>query len=321
MATLLDIADLRLEIGSADGALVPVDGVSLTVERGRTLALVGESGCGKTLTCLAVAGLLAPNVRRCGGRITLDGAALEPDAGEAAAVRRHEVGMIFQDPTGSLNPVRTIGWQVAEAFVLRAGLSRAAAERRAVELLELVGIPEPKRRARAYPHELSGGMNQRAMIAMAVAGDPSLLICDEATTALDVTIQAQILDLLRRLQRELAMAIVFVTHDLATVAQMADEVAVMYAGRVVEHAPLRPLFKTPRHPYTYGLLASLPGVDDAGGRLATIPGTVPPLWAMPEGCRFAPRCGRASARCRAEAPALEPLDRATRAACFHPVGP
>jgi oligopeptide/dipeptide ABC transporter ATP-binding protein len=321
MTALLDISDLRLEIGSADGALVPVDGVSLTVERGRTLALVGESGCGKTLTCLAVAGLLAPNVRRVAGRIMLDGTALEPDAGEAANLRRHEVGMIFQDPTGSLNPVRTIGWQVAEAFVLRAGLSRAAAERRAVELLELVGIPEPQRRARAYPHELSGGMNQRAMIAMAVAGDPSLLICDEATTALDVTIQAQILDLLRRLQRELAMAIVFVTHDLATVAQMADEVAVMYAGRVVEHAPLRPLFKTPRHPYTHGLLASLPGVDDAGGRLATIPGTVPPLWAMPEGCRFAPRCGRASARCRAEAPALAPLDQATRAACFHPVNP
>ena len=321
MATLLDISDLRLEIGSADGPLVPVDGVSLMVERGRTLALVGESGCGKTLTCLAVAGLLAPNIRRVGGRITLDGTALEPDAGEAAAVRRRQVGMIFQDPTGSLNPVRTVGWQVAEAFVLRAGLSRRAAERRAVEFLELVGIPEPKHRARAYPHELSGGMNQRAMIAMAVAGDPSLLIADEATTALDVTIQAQILDLLRRLQRELAMAIVFVTHDLATVAQMADEVAVMYAGRVVEHAPLRPLFKTPRHPYTHGLLASLPRLDDAGGRLATIPGTVPPLWAMPDGCRFAPRCGRASARCRADAPALEPLDQATRAACFHPVSP
>jgi len=321
MAILLDISDLRLEIGSAESVLVPVDGVSLTVERGRTLALVGESGCGKTLTCLAVAGLLAPNIRRMAGRITLDGASLEPDTGEAAAVRRRKVGMIFQDPTGSLNPVRTIGWQVAEAFLLRAGLSRAAAERRAVELLELVGIPEPKRRAQAYPHELSGGMNQRAMIAMAVAGDPSLLLCDEATTALDVTIQAQILDLLRRLQRELSMAIVFVTHDLATVAQMADEVAVMYAGRVVEHAPLRPLFKSPSHPYTQGLLASLPGVDDAGGRLETIPGTVPPLWAMPEGCRFAPRCGRASQRCRTETPALAAVGATTRAACFHPVQP
>lgn len=316
---LLDIAQLRLEIVAAGGTLVPVDGVSIGVDRGRTLALVGESGCGKTLTCLAVAGLLAPNIRVAGGHIRLGGQALEPDAGEARALRRRQVGMIFQDPTNSLNPVRTIGWQVAEAFVLRAGLSRRAAQGRAIELLELVGIPEPRRRARSYPHELSGGMNQRAMIAMAVAGDPSLLIADEATTALDVTIQAQILELLRRLQRELAMAIVFVTHDLATVAQMADDVAVMYAGRIVERAPVRALFKAPRHPYTKGLLGSLPGRDARGLALDAIPGTVPPLWAMPAGCGFAPRCPRAGDRCAAAKPPLAPVGDATAAACFHPV--
>ncbi len=315
---VLDVDDLKVVIPSPAGDLVLVDGVGFGVDAGRTLAVVGESGCGKTLTCLTVMGLLPRVCRVAAGRVRLDGADVLGDEPEKRHRRRQGLAMVFQNPSQAMNPVRTIGWQVAEAFVLRQGLGRGQARRAAIDLLERVGIPEPKRRAASYPHQLSGGMNQRAMIAMAIAGNPRVLVADEATTALDVTIQAQILELLRSLQRETGLAIVFVTHDLGVVAEMADDVVVMYAGRIAERAPVTDLFVRPRHPYTEGLLASVPRPDRPGEALVAIPGTVPPLAALPQGCAFQPRCVRASARCRSERPLLARVDGAAHAACLHP---
>ncbi len=321
MAPILQTERLEITLTTRDSVeLHPVREVSLEVEAGETLALVGESGCGKSMTCLAIAGLLPKRARRTRGRIVLDGqilGALSPR--DAFALRRRALAMVFQDATNCLNPVKTIGWQIAEAAVLRAGLSMSAARREAVRLLERVGMPSPAERAREFPFQLSGGMNQRAMIALAIAGNPKVLIADEATTALDVTMQAQILDLLADLQRELGMALVFVTHDLGIVAQIADRVAVMYAGRVVETAPVRDLFAAPRHPYTQGLLNSLTRHDRVRGRLTAIDGQVPALGELPTGCAFAPRCERASARCDRAQPVVE-TDRMRGWSCHHPVG-
>jgi oligopeptide/dipeptide ABC transporter ATP-binding protein len=318
MTTLLDIRDLTVRIDLADGPVFPVRGVSLSLAPGETLGLVGESGCGKTLTGLSVMGLFGRRVAVDGGEIAFQGAALDPKSRADRARRARGMGMIFQNPMTGLNPVRTLGWQVAEAFRIRTGASRRAAAARAIELLDLVGIPEPARRSRDYPHQISGGQQQRVMIAMAIAGEPALLVADEPTTALDVTVQAQIVELLARLQRELGMGMLFLTHDLGLVAEVADRVAVMYAGRVVEMAPAADLFARPRHPYTQGLLTSLPFLDDEVERLSPIDGTVPSLRAMPQGCAFAPRCPHASALCRRAVPDLTARDGAA-VACHHPL--
>ncbi|MDP4034157.1 MAG: ABC transporter ATP-binding protein [Pseudorhodobacter sp.] len=316
----LQVEHLGVTIRRDNGTTVhPVSDLSLSVEPGRTLALVGESGCGKSMTCLALAGLLPRRATISAGSVRLDGVDLASlPCTRARDLRRRTMASVFQDATGSLNPVRPIGWQIAEAQRLRQGTPRREAWDHAVRLLGRVGIANPEARARDYPHRFSGGMNQRAMIALAIAGSPRLLIADEATTALDVTIQAQILDLIADLQSEMSMAVVFVTHDLGVVARVADTVAVMYAGRVVETAPVRDLFTTPRHPYTQGLLASLPRVDQDTAQLATIEGTVPPLDAMPRGCVFAPRCGRADLDCNLRFPGST-TDRTGRTvACHHP---
>lgn len=312
----LDVSDLEVTIDRRNGGPVhPVRGVSLSVEAGRTLALVGESGCGKSMTCLAIAGLLPRRARISTGRVVFDGqdlAALLPR--EAARLRRRSVASVFQDATGGLNPVRTIGWQVAEAVRLRTGATRHEATAEAIRLLGRVGLPDPETRAGEYPHQVSGGMNQRAMIALAVAGNPKLLIADEATTALDVTLQAQILDLIADLRDAMGMAVLFVTHDLGVVAQNAETVAVMYAGRVVEAAAVHDVFAAPRHPYTRGLLSALPHGAAPEARLTTIDGTVPPIDALPPGCAFAPRCAKASALCRDRIPEF-----AQGVACHHPI--
>ncbi|MDF1790507.1 MAG: ABC transporter ATP-binding protein [Thalassobaculaceae bacterium] len=318
MSTLLDIRDLTVRIDLADGPVFPVRGVSLALGPGETLGLVGESGCGKTLTCLSVMGLFGRRVAIDDGEIGFQGARLDPASRADRSRRARGMGMIFQNPMTGLNPVRTLGWQVAEAYQIRTGSKRRAANARAVELLDLVGIPEPRRRARDFPHQISGGQQQRAMIAMAIAGAPSLLVADEPTTALDVTVQAQILDLLSRLQREIGMGMLFVTHDLGLVAEVADRVAVMYAGRVVELASAADLFARPRHPYTRGLLDSLPFLDDDVERLSPILGTVPSLRAMPAGCAFAPRCPHASTTCGRVAPELTSLEGGA-VACHHPL--
>ncbi|MEO0761198.1 MAG: ABC transporter ATP-binding protein, partial [Pseudomonadota bacterium] len=269
--------------------------------------------------CLALAGLLPRRAGVTGGAVVLDGVDLRAlDPAGRRRLRRERLAFVFQDATNGLNPVRTIGWQVAEAVRLRERVSARAARARAIELLQRVGMPEPARQARAYPFQLSGGMNQRAMIALAVAGQPRLLIADEATTALDVTIQAQILSLIADLRRDFGMALLFVTHDLGLVAEIADHVAVMYAGRVVERAPVGALFAAPQHPYTAALLGSLPRVDARREALAVIEGQVPPIDAMPAGCAFAPRCASARDRCRLQDPVIGAGEAAT--ACHFPLG-
>ena len=257
------------------------------------------------MTCLAISGLLPARGRVSAGQIILQGQDLAAlDAKSAMALRRASMASVFQDATGGLNPVRSIGWQIAEAVRLRVGATRAEAAKEAVRLLGRVGLPEPERRAREYPHQFSGGMNQRAMIALAIAGSPKLLIADEATTALDVTVQAQILDLIGDLRDSLGMGVIFVTHDLGLVAQYAEQIVVMYAGRVVERAETAALFAAPRHPYAQALLTSLPSAAKPAERLPTIEGVVPPIDALPPGCAFAPRCSRANHICIQEAPML-----------------
>ena len=293
-----------------------VDGVSFALRRGETLAMVGESGSGKSVTSLSIMRLIPePPGRIVEGTIKLTGrdgvtrdlARLDEPA--MRAIRGNEIGMIFQEPMTSLNPVYTVGDQIGEALRRHQGLSKRAAYERAIEMLTRVGIPDPARRAAEYPHRMSGGMRQRVMIAMALACGPAVLIADEPTTALDVTIQAQILDLMRRLQAELGMSILFITHNLGVVAEIADRVAVMYAGRVVEEGGVHALFARPRHPYTRALLASMPvlgtGAHDPARRLAAIPGQVPSAANLPDGCAFAPRCPLAQDACRAAPPPLE----------------
>jgi peptide/nickel transport system ATP-binding protein len=320
IAPLLAIDDLTVAFTTERGPVTAVRGVSLSVAAGETLCLVGESGCGKSVTCHAVLGLLPKNGRIAGGRILFEGrdlAALpEP---ELERLRGREIAMIFQDPLTALNPVHSIGKQLAEVLVLHRGLSWRAAAAEAKRLLDRVRIPDAARRIGEYPHQLSGGMNQRVAIAMAMACRPKLIIADEPTTALDVTIQAQILQLLRELQAEEGLALMLVTHDLGVVAEMADRVAVMYLGRVAEDAEVGDLFAAPSHPYTRGLLRSIPRIDENVARLATIEGSVPSLHAVPAGCPFAPRCENACAACFERLPEPHRQADGRRVACFAPV--
>jgi peptide/nickel transport system ATP-binding protein len=295
-----------------------VDSVDLEIARGATLGLVGESGCGKSVTALAIMGLLPAMTAEVSGTVRFDGIDLF-GLGDGAMrdLRGNRLAMIFQEPMTSLNPSYTVGEQISESLVRHRGLSRAEARSHAVELLRRVHIPSPERRIGDYPHKLSGGMRQRVMIAIALACDPQLLIADEPTTALDVTIQAQILDLMRELKAASRAAIILITHDLGVVAEICDEVAVMYAGEVVEHAGVDALFERPEHPYTVGLLGSFPRLDRRSEQLATIEGMVPDMSAPPAGCRFAPRCPFADERCRRERPPIVRLEGNRWSRCFY----
>jgi len=303
---LLHIDGLSTVFDLEGGAVTAVDGLSLAVAPGEIAGLVGESGCGKSLTALSIMGLLPPPGRVAGGRILFEGRdLLSLSPRQMRGLRGREISMIFQEPMTSLNPVFTVGRQIAEEITAHEPVSRAAAWQRAVEMLDKVGIPEPAARARAYPHQLSGGMRQRVMIAMALALDPKLLIADEPTTALDVTIQAQILQLMRDLQQETGAAVLLITHNLAVVAQTCSRVMVMYTGRLVEDAPVEELFDHPLHPYTRGLLACLPArAPRPGQKLPTIGGIVPPLGSLPPGCAFSNRCPDAFEPCTQAEPAL-----------------
>jgi peptide/nickel transport system ATP-binding protein len=323
---VLEVEGLRTYLFTRSGIVKGVDDVSFTLRRGETLAVVGESGCGKSMTALSIMRLVPdPPGRIVGGRILLEGKDLVALDEEAMRdIRGNQISMIFQEPMTSLNPVLTIGSQIAEVLRLHQRLSRSEAAAKAIEMLRLVKIPEPAQRAREYPHQLSGGMRQRAMIAMALACNPRVLIADEPTTALDVTIQAQILDLMLDLQSQLGTAVILITHNLGVVAETAQRVIVMYAGRKVEEADVEALFEEPLHPYTQGLLASIPRLAIISGeraaapaRLKEIPGIVPPLSNLPPGCTFAPRCAFADARCRAQFPAYEQVRPGHWVACWH----
>ncbi|NLN16794.1 MAG: ABC transporter ATP-binding protein [Firmicutes bacterium] len=301
---LLAIEDLRTHFYIREGVVPAVDGVNLAIRPGGTLALVGESGCGKSVTALSIMRLIPmPPGKIAGGRIIFNGEnLLEKTESEMRAIRGNEISMIFQEPMTALNPVFTVGRQISEAIILHQGLSKGEARQKAIEMLRLVGIPSPERRVDDYPHQMSGGMRQRVMIAMALSCNPKLLIADEPTTALDVTIQAQILDLMKALQEELKTAILLITHDLGVVAETVEEVAVMYLGRIVEQAEVNELFANPRHPYTIGLLGSIPKLHEDRERLQVIEGLVPDPLHMPGGCRFHPRCPFVEAICREEEP-------------------
>jgi dipeptide transport system ATP-binding protein len=317
---LLDIENLSVDFPTIGGVMHAVDGVTIKVEEGEVLGIVGESGSGKSVTMLALMGLVAYPGQIRADRLAFAGKdLLSLSAGDRRRLTGKDLAMIFQEPTTSLNPCFTIGFQLQETLRLHEGLDRASRRRRAIELLEQVGIPAPESRLRAFPHQLSGGMNQRVMIAMAIACNPRLLIADEPTTALDVTIQAQILDLLLTLQRERGMALILITHNMGVVAETAQRVSVMYAGQIVEERSAAALFAAPQHPYTAALLAALPERSTGETRLATIPGMVPGLHNRPTGCLFHPRCLYANARCRAVQPELRPwLDGKVR--CHYPLG-
>ncbi|GAB6933418.1 ABC transporter ATP-binding protein [Calditerricola satsumensis] len=316
-APLLEVRDLRTYFFTKTGVVKAVDGVSFTVAPGETLGIVGESGSGKSVTVLSILRLVAEPGRIVGGDIRLEGESLlAKTEREMASIRGNRIAMVFQDPMTSLNPVLTVGDQIAEVLTTHRKLSKRAARARAAELLAMVGIPDPHKRLDAYPHEFSGGMRQRVMIAMALACQPKLLIADEPTTALDVTIQVQILELIRRLQEELGMAVILITHDLGVVAEVCDRVLVMYAGRPVEEADVRTLFASPRHPYTVGLLGSLPRLDgNRNARLTPIPGGPPDMRFLPPGCSFHPRCPLAEPRCREQRPELRDLGGGHWVAC------
>jgi oligopeptide/dipeptide ABC transporter ATP-binding protein len=323
MPPLLEIRDLKTHFFTDSGVVKAVDGVSLTIPRGKTLGVVGESGCGKSVTAMSVMQLVSHPGRIVDGSITF----YEKDQpivlsslsdAEMRQIRGAKIAMIFQEPMTSLNPVFTIGWQIIEAILLHRDVTYDEARRRTIELLAKVQIAEPERRVDEYPHQLSGGMRQRVMIAMALACDPELLIADEPTTALDVTVQAQILDLLRRLQSEQNMSIMIITHDLGIIAEMADEVAVMYASKVVEQAPVAELFKNPRHPYTAGLFASRPKPATLKStRLTTIEGMVPPPTRFPPGCKFHPRCPYCQNDCTTNEPELRSLSPLHSSRCHY----
>ncbi|MEZ5779827.1 MAG: ABC transporter ATP-binding protein [Paracoccaceae bacterium] len=312
---LLDVRNLSIRVGKARNNLV--DDVSFSLAPGRTLCIVGESGCGKSLTALALMGLLAsPPLSVTGGTAIFDGRdLLSLPQSERQRIRGDRMAMIFQEPMSSLNPVLRIGEQIAEAVRRHKRVGTEAARARALEMLERVRIPAARKRLDEFPHQLSGGMRQRAMIAMALANDPELLLADEPTTALDVTIQAQILDLMRGLQAEMGTAMIMITHDLGVVAEMADEVAVMYAGRIVEIGATRDIFENPQHPYTIGLMSSMPALGQRSERLVTIPGRVPSATDMPDGCRFASRCPFRKAGC-ADTPDLHSIGGSHRVACW-----
>ncbi len=338
---LLEIKDLVTEFSTEHGVIRALDGVSFSIPQGKTVGVVGESGCGKSVTALSVLRLIPiPPGNIANGSVLYKGAdLLKKTEEEMRAIRGNEISMIFQEPMTSLNPVYTVGDQVSEALRLHQGKTKAEALEEAVRLFNLVGIPSPKERVRNYPHEMSGGMRQRVMIAMALACEPTLLIADEPTTALDVTIQAQILELLSKLQKELGMSIMLITHDLGVVAETCDEVVVMYAGRIVEKAASAEIFKQPRHPYTAGLLRSIPGYEDSSDhpfrdvakqssdnssaaqttRLLEIPGMVPSLYELPVGCKFADRCPIAKEKCTQEEPKLVALG-TVQVRCHYPLG-
>ena len=307
----LRVENLQTQFLARGGIARAVDGVSYHVDPGETLGVVGESGCGKSVTALSIMRLVPdPPGRIVGGRVLLHGEdLLQVSEAQMRRIRGNRIGMIFQEPMTSLNPVLTVGRQIEEVVALHQGLSARAAAARAVEMLNLVHIPEPHRRARGYPHQMSGGMRQRVMIAMALSCNPDVLIADEPTTALDVTIQAQVLDLMHDIQARTGTAIILITHDLGVIAETADRVAVMYAGQKVEEAPVVALFDTPLHPYTRGLMASMPQLDaplgPTRGALPEIPGMVPSLSNLPQGCRFAPRCPLAAPQCRGQPPLVE----------------
>ncbi len=318
---LLDIRGLKTHFKTDDGMVRAVDGVDLTISRGETLSVVGESGCGKTVTAMTILKLIAmPPGKIVEGRILWKGRDLVPlDAGEMRHIRGREIGIIFQEPMTALNPVYPVGEQIAEVVRAHQNVNRREEMDRAVEMLRLVHVPAAERRVRDYPHQLSGGMRQRVMIAMALVCSPELLIADEPTTALDVTVQAQILDLLQEMKSRFGMAIMLITHAMGVVAEVAQRVAVMYAGRVVEEAPAEALFARPLHPYTQGLIRSIPRVDSKNGekrRLDTITGSVPSLLNPPPGCRFAPRCAFAIAACTREVPELRTIEGDHKVACI-----
>ena len=316
---LLEIRDLRTYFHTDDGVARAVDGVNYTIGMGKTLGVVGESGCGKSVTAMSILQLIPqPPGKIVGGEIIFKGTnLLDLDEARMRKIRGNEISVIFQEPMTSLNPVFQVGDQIGEALRLHRGMTRSQARERTIELLREVGIPSPETRVDEYPHQLSGGMKQRVMIAMALACDPSLLIADEPTTALDVTIQAQILDLLRNLQREKGMAILLITHDLGVIAENADHVVVMYAGKIVEYAPVDVLFSDPKHPYTIGLFRSLPRLGNETERLEVIEGNVPNPLEFPSGCKFWPRCPRATDLCRRDEPELLELEDGRTAACHH----
>ncbi|WP_439872858.1 ABC transporter ATP-binding protein [Rhizobium leguminosarum] len=317
---LLDVRGLTVEIDGRNGPAIVVDGIDLHVDRGETLGVVGESGCGKSLTMLSLMRLLPNKIKVTKGSATFDGRDLQTMSNrELRKVRGGEIGFVFQDPMTSLNPVMRVGDQICEPLIYHRGMKKAEARRRAVELLRLVGIPGPEERLQAYPSELSGGMRQRVLIAIGLACNPKLLIADEPTTALDVTIQAQIVDLVKDLRTKLGMSVVWITHDLALIAGLVDRVAVLYAGTVVEDAPVDELYARPSHPYTRGLLSSIPKLSDPpASRLSSIGGTPPEPGRRPKGCPFAPRCPLAENICHEKVPQLEPLSGSSnhRAACF-----
>jgi peptide/nickel transport system ATP-binding protein len=309
---LLEVSGLRTSFRTRDGVVKAVDGIDFHVDRGEIMGLVGESGCGKSVTSLSIMGLVGRPGRVDAGEVVFDGRdllKLKPD--EMRKLRGDRLSMIFQQPQSSLNPVRDVGRQIGEVLELHRSMKRGPARQRALELLRMVGIPDPERRLKSYPHEMSGGMAQRVMIAMALACEPELLIADEPTTALDVTIQAQILDLMRNLREQTGTAIILITHDLGVVAEMCDRVAVMYAGEIVEQTDVSTLFRQARHPYTRGLIGSIPVVGDVREELSVIPGNVPNLIDLPKGCRFAPRCASRVAEDNAMAldvhPGLHPI--------------
>ncbi|MDP8251947.1 ABC transporter ATP-binding protein [Pseudochrobactrum saccharolyticum] len=312
---LVEIADLKVAF---DGVQV-LHGINLKIEKGEAVGLVGESGCGKSVTWLAALGLL-PKKATVSGSVIIDGANLVgAPRRKLESVRGARIAMIFQDPSSSLNPVIRVGKQIEEAVKLHRGISGAAARKEALRLLELVGIPDAARRLDNFPHEFSGGQNQRLMIAMALAGEPDLLIADEPTTALDATIQAQVLDLLARIRQETGMAIVFISHDLGAVSQICERVCVMYAGRMIEKSSTEALFAQPRHPYTRGLFDAIPRIDGGRERLIPIEGTVPEPGKLPKGCAFSPRCNRAENRCKSDLPPLTGNQDDRYVACFRPV--
>jgi oligopeptide/dipeptide ABC transporter ATP-binding protein len=318
---LLEVKGLKTSFKTRDGIVRAVDGIDFHVDRGEIMGLVGESGCGKSVTSLSIMGLVGKPGKVDAGEILFDGTdLLQLKPSGMRKLRGDRISMIFQQPQSSLNPVWDVGRQIGEVLEIHRGMKRGAARARALELLRMVGIPDPSRRLTSYPHEMSGGMAQRVMIAMALACEPELLIADEPTTALDVTIQAQILDLMRKLREETGTAIILITHDLAVVAEMCDRVAVMYAGEIVEQSDVTTLFRRPRHPYTLGLIGSIPVVGDVREQLAVIPGSVPNLIDLPKGCRFAPRCTARILEENAMAldvhPAIHPIDPGHEVRCW-----
>lgn len=321
---ILEVKNLKTQFKTDDGTFLAVDDVSFSVERGKTLGLVGESGCGKSVSSLSIMRLIpTPPGAIVGGQILFEGRNLLtlPEK-EMRSVRGNKISMIFQEPMTSLNPVFTIGDQIGEAVSLHnTALNAQKVRDRAIEMLDLVGIPEPKKRVDDYPHQLSGGMRQRVMIAMALSCDPAVLIADEPTTALDVTIQAQILDLIRKLQKEMGTAVILITHDLGVVAEMCDDVAVMYAGKIVEYANVKDIFLNPKHHYTQGLLKSVPHFESGKKqtRLTTIPGLVPNLLELKPGCRFKDRCEAAQPDCGQQEPLLQEIQTGHQVRCYHPV--